>query len=64
MYRADPDVPEVTNWSVAFVPSAKPAGSDRLGRQKVPLPVTLRSCGVREMLKLVTFSPSPRLTKT
>jgi hypothetical protein len=64
LYKADPDWPEVTTWMLALVPSAMPLGRARVGRQKVPLPVTLRKLGVSEMLKLVTLSPRPRLMKT
>jgi hypothetical protein len=38
-------------------------GSVTCGRQRVPFPVSLRNCGVKEMLKLVvTLEPRPRLT--
>ena len=65
LYNADPEAPEVTIWMLAFCPSvASPEGSVMRGMQRVPLPVSLRNCGVREMLKfVVTLEPRPRLTR-
>jgi hypothetical protein len=67
LYSEEPEAPGVTTWMLAFIPSTmlRPAGSGSLGMQIVPLPVSLKNWGVREMLKLVvTLEPRPRLTTT
>jgi hypothetical protein len=42
---------------------ARPVGNVICSRQRVPLPVSLRNCGVKEMLKLVLILElRPRFT--
>jgi hypothetical protein len=50
----------------ACVPSeiGSPDGRVRFGKQMFPAPVSLRGKFGRVMLKLVTFTPKPRLTHT
>ena len=61
-----PEGPTVETWMLALVPSwmFKPVGRTTLGRHNVPLPVSFSGSGLREMLKLVTLLPRPRLKKT
>lgn len=65
LYRALPVSPTVTTWILAMSPSLglTSEGSSSLSMNRVPEFVALRNSGVREMLKLVEFSPRPRLTK-
>ena len=65
LYSAVPPWPTVTTWMLAFVPSgkSKPLGRSTSGKHNVPLPVSFRGWGVKEMLKLVAFDPRPRLMK-
>lgn len=66
LYRALPESPTVTTWMLAKSPSETltSEGSLSSSMQSWPGLVTLRNWGVRETLKLVEFSPRPRLTKT
>jgi len=53
LYKALPVWPNVTTWILAFWPSAglMPAGRSRCDKQRVPFPVSLSGCCVKEMLK-------------
>lgn len=44
LYRALPSAPSVTTWMLAFIPSVtvRPSGRDRVGTQRVPLPVSFQ----------------------
>ena len=56
---------EVANCIDACVPSSigRLGGSVNFGKQRFPAPVSLRGTANKLMLKLVAFTPSPRLTK-